>query len=162
MKPIRFDEKSNPGCGPCASHEVPSLEGRAYAQPPAPTTGQLHQWPVQLKLVPASAPYFDGADLLVAADCTAYAYGDFHRDFIRGRVTLVGCPKLDAADYSETLASIFTENDIHSITLTRMMVPCCGGMELAVKKAIAASGKAIPLRIATISPAGEIVNERLP
>lgn len=121
---------------------------------------QLRQWPVQLKLVPVTASWFDGADVLIAADCTAYAYGSFHQDFIRNRVTLVGCPKLDSQDYSEKLTAIFSGNAIKSITLTRMLVPCCGGLELAVKKAIAHSGKKLPLRIVTISPEGEMVNER--
>ncbi len=122
--------------------------------------GQLRQWPVQIKLVPVTAPWFDGADVLIAADCTAYAYGNFHKDFMRNRVTLVGCPKLDGVDYSEKLTAIFTENAIAGITLTRMLVPCCGGLEMAVKKAIAQSGKKLPLRIVTISPEGRIVNER--
>ncbi len=121
---------------------------------------QLRQWPVQIKLVPVTAPWFDGADVLIAADCTAYAYGKFHTDFMRDRVTLVGCPKLDSVDYSEKLTAIFAGNKIQSVTLTRMLVPCCGGMEVAVKKAIAASGKKLPLRIVTISSDGEIVNER--
>lgn len=120
----------------------------------------LRQFPVQIKLLPTNAPYFDEADLLIAADCTAYAYGNFHHDFIRGKITLIGCPKLDAVDYSEKLAEIFTNNDIKSITLTRMTVPCCGGLEMAVKKAIAASGKNIPLTITVISPDGEIAENR--
>lgn len=121
--------------------------------------GQLRQWPVQIKLVPLSAPWFDGADVLIAADCTAYAYGNFHRDFIKDHVTLIGCPKLDSVDYSEKLAAIFAGNAIHSVTLTRMMVPCCGGMEMAVKRAIAASGKALPLRIVTIDAEGKILRD---
>ncbi len=123
-------------------------------------TGQLHQWPVQIKLVPVTAPWFENADVLIAADCTAYAYGNFHKDFMGNRVTLVGCPKLDSVDYSEKLTAIFSGNDIASITLTRMLVPCCGCLEVAVKKAIAMSGKKIPLHIVTISPDGEIINER--
>ena len=122
--------------------------------------GQLRQWPVQIKLVPVSAPWFAGADVLIAADCTAYAYGNFHQDFIRDHVTLVGCPKLDAGDYAEKLTAIFAGNDIRSITLTRMLVPCGGGMERAVKQAIGCSGKSIPLRIVTIDPEGNIVNDR--
>ena len=120
----------------------------------------LRQFPVQIKLLPANAPYFENADLLIAADCTAYAYGNFHQDFIRGKITLIGCPKLDNVDYSEKLTEIFQNNNIKSITLTRMTVPCCGGMEYAIKRAIAASGKDIPLEIAVISPDGSIVEIR--
>ncbi len=124
-------------------------------------TGRLRQWPVQIKLVPVTETWFDGADVLIAADCTAYAYGNFHHDFMRDRVTLVGCPKLDGVDYSEKLTAIFSGNAIRSITLTRMLVPCCGGLEVAVKKAIAMSGKKLPFRIVTISPEGELINERI-
>ena len=119
--------------------------------------GQLSNFPVQIKLVAPNAPYFDGADLLIAADCTAYAYGSFHKDFIRGKVTLIGCPKLDDVDYSKKLLEIFRYNDIRSITVTRMTVPCCGGLTNAVKKALEKSRKDIPLKIITISPRGEIV-----
>jgi len=115
---------------------------------------------VQIKLLPANAPYFENADLLIAADCTAYAYGNFHQDFIRGKITLIGCPKLDNVDYSEKLTEIFQNNNIKSITLTRMTVPCCGGIEYAIKKAIKASGKDIPLEVAVISPDGSIVEIR--
>ena len=118
---------------------------------------QLSQWPVQIKLVAPNAPYFHDCDLLIAADCTAYAYGNFHNDFIKNRVTLIGCPKLDNIDYSEKLSVIFAENNIRSITLTRMTVPCCGGLAMAVEKAIATSGKNIPLQIVTISPDGTLV-----
>jgi len=103
-----------------------------------------------------NAPWFDGCDLLIAADCTAYSYGDFHRQFMQGKVTLIGCPKLDAVNYAEKLSQIFANNDIRSITVTRMTVPCCGGLPYAVNNAIAMSGKDIPLSIATISPGGEI------
>ena len=119
--------------------------------------GQLSNFPVQIKLVAPNAPYFDGADLLIAADCTAYAYGSFNKDFIRGKVTLIGCPKLDDVDYSKKLLEIFRYNDIRSITVTRMTVPCCGGLTNAVKKALEKSRKDIPLKIITISPRGEIV-----
>ena len=118
---------------------------------------RLSQWPVQIKLAPVRAPYFDGAKLLIAADCTAYAYGNFHNDFIDGHVTLIGCPKLDAIDYSEKLTEIFAGNEIKSITVTRMIVPCCGGLEYAVKTAIKASGKDIPLQVVTIDTKGNIV-----
>ena len=118
---------------------------------------QLSQWPVQIKLVPVKAPYFDGAKLLVAADCTAFAYGNFHNDFIRNRITLIGCPKLDSVDYSEKLAEILKNNDIRSVTVVRMEVPCCGGIENAVKQALLASGKMIPWQVVTISTDGSIV-----
>ena len=117
---------------------------------------RLSQWPVQIKLVSENAPYFNGADLLIAADCTAYAYGNFHNDFIRGRITLIGCPKLDGTDYSNQLTAIFTNNTIQSVTVTRMTVPCCGGLERAVRKAIQASGKQIPYRVVTISADGKM------
>ncbi len=118
---------------------------------------QLSQWPVQIKLAPVNAPWFSGADLLIAADCTAFAYGNFHADFIRGRVTLVGCPKLDAVDYAEKLAQIFSANDIRSITVARMEVPCCGGLESAVRRALEMSGKDIPLAVSTIAINGELL-----
>ncbi len=117
---------------------------------PAPIESQLANWPVQIKLAPIQAPYFEDADLLIAADCSAYAYGNFHKDFIEGKITLMGCPKLDMVDYSEKLTEMFASNTIRSITLTRMEVPCCGGLEYAVKQAIAASGRDIPLKVVTI------------
>ena len=119
--------------------------------------GQLQNFPVQLKLAPVNAPYFQGADLLIAADCTAYAYGNFHNDFIAGKVTIIACPKLDGVDYSEKLASIFASNEIRSITVVRMTVPCCGGLPFAVEKALQHSGKQIPLSVVVISPDGKIV-----
>ena len=112
---------------------------------------------MQLKLVSPYAPYFDGADLLIAADCTAYAYGNFHRDFIRNRITLIGCPKLDAGDYSEKLTAILAGNDVRSITVVRMEVPCCGGIENAAKQALQASGKHIPWQVVTICADGNIL-----
>ena len=115
---------------------------------------RLSNFPLQIKLLPPNAPYFDGADLLIAADCTAYAYGNFHHDFMQDKVTMIGCPKLDMADYSEKLTEIFKYNNIRSITVTRMTVPCCGGLPFAVKRAIENSGKEIPLNIVTISPDG--------
>lgn len=118
---------------------------------------RLTQWPVQIKLAPVNAPYFDGARLLIAADCTAYAYGNFHERFIKNHITLVGCPKLDAVDYSEKLTEILRRNDIQSVTVVRMEVPCCGGIEYAVKTALQASGKWIPWQMVTISTEGEIL-----
>ncbi len=118
---------------------------------------QLENFPVQLKLVPENGPFFRDADLLIAADCTAYAYGNFHNDFMVGKVTMIGCPKLDGVDYSQKLSRIFAENPIRSITVVRMIVPCCGGLPFAVKNAIAQSGKDIPLTVITIDPHGNIV-----
>jgi NAD-dependent dihydropyrimidine dehydrogenase PreA subunit len=122
-----------------------------------PSASRLSQWPVQIKLAPVNAPYFDGADLLIAADCTAYAYGNFHEDFIRNRITLIGCPKLDCVDYSEKLTHIIATNDIKSVTVVRMEVPCCGGIENAVKRAVQDSGRVIPWRSVTVSVNGEII-----
>ena len=124
----------------------------------APQISQLGQWPVQIKLVPVSAPWFDGAKLLVAAACTAYADANFHQDFIRGHITLVGCPKLDGVDYSEKLTDILKNNDVRSVTVVRMEVPCCGGIENAVKKALQASGKFLPWNVVTISTDGRILD----
>lgn len=118
----------------------------------------LSQWPVQIKLVSPVAPYFNGAKLLVAADCTAFAYGNFHRDFLQGKICIVGCPKLDAVDYSEKLTAILSANDIKSVTVVRMEVPCCGGIENAVKNALRASGKMIPWQVVTISTDGRILD----
>lgn len=117
----------------------------------------LQQWPVQIKLVPTSAPYFDGAKLLIAADCTAYAYANFHEDFMKGKIVLVGCPKLDSIDYSEKLEEIIRSNNITEVTIVRMEVPCCGGLEMAVKKALQNSGKFIPWQVATISVDGKML-----
>lgn len=118
---------------------------------------QLSQWPVQIKLVPLNAPYFDGANLLIAADCTAYAYGNFHNEFIKNRITLIGCPKLDEGDYSDKLTQIISNNNIKSVTIVRMQVPCCGGIENAAKQAIKSSGKFLPWRVVTISTDGKII-----
>ena len=125
--------------------------------PQTHATSQLSQWPVQIKLVPVNAPYFDGANLLVAADCTAYAYGNFHNEFIRNHITIIGCPKLDEGDYTEKLTAIITNNNIKSVTVVRMEVPCCGGIENAVKNALKISGKFIPWRVVTISTDGNIL-----
>jgi len=143
---------------PCS---CPGTASRSFAPAAAAFAGgipsQLVNFPVQLKLVPPQAPCFDGADLLIAADCTAFAYGDFHREFIRGRVTLIGCPKLDAVSYAEKLTQILKDNDIRSVTVTRMTVPCCGGLSHAVQTAVQNCGKDIPLQIVTISPDGRVV-----
>ena len=145
----------------CHPHGCPGMQAKmiqrekSNADVSAPS--ELSNWPVQIKLVPTAAPYFAGADLLVAADCTAFAYGNFHAEFIKGRVTIIGCPKLDSIDYAEKLEVILSQNDIHSITVTRMSVPCCGGLENAVRRALDASGKDIPLRVVTISTDGNIL-----
>ena len=118
---------------------------------------KLQNWPVQIKLAPVNAPYFNGAKLLIAADCTAYAYASFHQDFIRNKVTLIGCPKLDQVDYSEKLTEIIQNNNIQSVTLVRMEVPCCGGLEMAARKALQSSGKFIPWQVVTISIDGKIL-----
>ena len=136
------------------------LFSRAPAQPATPLNqpeSQLRQWPVQIKLAPVNAPYFEGANIFVAADCTAYAYANFHQKFIRGRIVLVGCPKLDEGDYTEKLTRIFSENNIKSLTIVRMEVPCCGGLERAAKNALQASGKFIPWQVETISVDGRIL-----
>ena len=125
---------------------------------PEKVTSQLSQWPVQIKLVPVNAPYFADANLLIAADCTAYAYGNFHNEFIRNHITLVGCPKLDDVDYTDKLTEIISENEIKSVTIVRMEVPCCGGIENAAKQAIRASGKFIPWHVVTITTDGRILN----
>ena len=120
--------------------------------------GKLTHWPVQIKLAPVNAPYFDGADLLIAADCTAYAYGNFHNRFMKNKITLIGCPKLDSIDYSEKLAEIIRQNDIKSVTVVRMEVPCCGGIENAVKNALRNSGKFIPWNVVVVSIDGKILS----
>ena len=147
------EEKLPCGCPGSACQTIQSDIHEAVARVPS----RLQNFPVQIKLAPINAPWFDGADLLIAADCTAYSYGNFHEDFIKGRITLIGCPKLDAVQYADKLTQIFANNDIKSVTLTRMTVPCCGGLAFAVKTAIEQSGKKIPLNIVTISPDGSIV-----
>lgn len=120
------------------------------------SVSRLGQWPCQIKLVLVNAPYFNGAKLLIAADCTAYAYANMHEDFMKGKITLIGCPKLDDTDYSEKLTEIIATNDIKSVTVVRMEVPCCGGLEAAAKKALQASGKFIPWQVVTLSLDGKI------
>ena len=154
MNAISFEEREAP-----AYNEAAVLAAKRDAAPAAAARvpGQLRNFPIQIKLVPINAPYFDGADLLIAADCTAYAYGNFHNDVIRGRVTLIGCPKLDAVNYAEKLTAILKNNNIRSVTVTRMTVPCCGGLSYAVRNAVESCGKDIPLHIVTIGPDGRIV-----
>ena len=145
-----------PACG-CPGSQARTLQHTPSVQPvtAAPAVSQLRQWPVQIKLVPVNAPYFDGAHLLVAADCTAYAYANFHQDFIRNKITLIGCPKLDEGDYSEKLTEIIRQNEIKSVTVVRMEVPCCGGIEHAVRTALQSSGKFLPWQVVVISTSGE-------
>ena len=143
-------------CG-CPGTSCKTLQPSAPSAP-MHTESQLRQWPVQIKLVPPMAPWFDNAHLLIAADCTAYAYGNFHNDFIRNRVTLIGCPKLDAGDYTEKLTAILSQNNIKSLTIVRMEVPCCGGLEFAAKQALQASGKFIPWQVVTVSTDGKILD----
>ena len=137
--------------------EQPGEAGSNIAEPMRQAP-QLRNWPVQIKLAPINAPYFNKAKLLIAADCTAYAYANFHQEFMRGKVTLVGCPKLDAVDYSEKLTEIIRSNEIQEVTIVRMEVPCCGGLEMAAKKALQASGKFIPWQVVTISIDGKILD----
>ena len=144
------------GCPGTNAHAIRRQPAPAVCA--APATSRLMQWPIQIKLVPVNAPYFDGANLLVAADCTAYAYGNFHEEFIRNRITLIGCPKLDEGDYADKLTAILANNNIKSVTVVRMQVPCCGGIENAVKRALQASGKFIPWRVVTISTDGQILD----
>lgn len=132
-------------------------EQEQQKQQPSAHSSQLRQWPVQIKLVPVKAPYLDGAKLLVAADCSAYAYAGFHERFMKGHITIVGCPKLDGVDYSEKITEIIRQNDIRSVTIVRMEVPCCGGLEYAVKTALQNSGKMIPWQVVTLSTEGEIL-----
>ena len=168
---IRFEEREAPAYDEAAvqaakaqQHSCPGAAIRQLNRKPvpevaaaaAPQESELCNWPVQIKLAPLTAPYFEGAHLLIAADCTAYAYTAFHHDFIRGRITLIGCPKLDSVDYSEKLTAIIRSNHIASVTVVRMEVPCCGGLELAVKKALQASGKVIPWNRITIGMDGTI------
>lgn len=145
--------------GGCPGSQAAKLDRQLEALPPQQIAlqSQLQNWPVQIKLAPIRAPHFDGAHLLVAADCTAYAYANFHQDFIRNKVTLIGCPKLDAVDYAEKLTQIIAANEIKSVTVVRMEVPCCGGIEYAVKRALMDSGKFLPWQVVTISRFGEII-----
>lgn len=154
MDKKKAETQGNLPCG-CPGTAVTTIDKPETAAPAAPIAqgnreSQLRQWPVQIKLVPVNAPYFDNAKLLIAADCTAFAHGNFHEEFIKDRVTLIGCPKLDAVDYTEKLTEIIKNNNIKSITVTRMEVPCCKGIEVAVMNAIKASGKMIPWRIVTV------------
>ena len=146
-----------PGC-PTGAITFEEREAPAYDQAAVLAAKKLSQWPVQIKLVPVTAPYYEDANLLIAADCTAYAYGNFHADFIRKHITLIGCPKLDNVDYTEKLTQIIANNNIKSVTIVRMEVPCCGGIEHAVKNALQESGKFIPWNVMTVSTDGRILD----
>ncbi len=169
---ISFEEREAPAYDEAAvlaakqkkqEHSCPGAAAAAIARPQADAApaaarmeSQLRQWPVQIKLAPVRAPYYDGAHLLIAADCTAYAYANFHQDFIRNRIALIGCPKLDAVDYAQKLTAILAGSDVRSVTVVRMEVPCCGGIEQAARRAMQASGKALPLQVTTITTDGRI------
>ena len=150
--------KRHEGSGSCPSSRARVMEQSVGADQASESVSCLRQWPVQLKLVSPVAPYFSGADLLIAADCTAYAYGSFHQDFIDGRVTLIGCPKLDEIDYTDKLTEILVHNNVASVTVARMEVPCCGGIERAVREAIRLSGKEIPCRVTIIGIQGRVLS----
>ena len=161
VKLAQQQKKQEAGPLPCG---CPGSQARALQRPQAAlqnqqvasVQSQLMQWPVQIKLVPVNAPYFENANLLIAADCTAYAYANFHQEFIRNRITLIGCPKLDEGDYAEKLTAIISNNNIKSVTIVRMEVPCCGGIEMAAKRAIQASGTFLPWQVVTITTDGRI------
>lgn len=146
------------GCPGTMAKTIQRSEAPQTAQQTSGCPGLLSQWPVQIKLVPEQAPYYHNTNLLIAADCTAYAYGNFHQDFIRNHVTLIGCPKLDEGDYTEKLTSILTNNEIKSLTIARMQVPCCGCLERAAVQALKNSGKMIPWQVRVITPEGQILD----
>ena len=154
MNAISFEEREAPAYNEAAV--LAAKKGQNHSAP-VNVPSQLTNFPIQIKLAPVNAPCFDGADLLIAADCTAFAYGNFHQSFMKNRVTLIACPKLDGVNYAEKLSEIFRHNNIRSITVTRMTVPCCGGLPFAVKNALQESGKDIPLHVITISPSGAIM-----
>ena len=152
-------EKKACPSGGCPGCVVKAIQRKPAEVSPVKIESQLRQWPVQIKIVPMRAPWFDGAKLLIAADCTAYAYANFHHEFMKDHITLVGCPKLDAVDYAIKLTEILKNNDIRSVTVVRMEVPCCGGIEFAVKRALQESGKFMPWQVVTISTDGRIVDK---
>lgn len=160
---VQKNKKENRKAAPlpygCPGSQSRSLEHRSTATSSTAVAvpSHLRQWPVQIKLAPVSAPYFDGAHLLIAADCTAYAYGNFHQDFIQDKITLIGCPKLDEGDYTEKLTEIIRQNEIKGVTVVRMEVPCCGGLERAAVTALKNSGKFLPWQVVTISTDGTFV-----
>ena len=145
-------------CG-CPGSQVKTIKSSERLAQPMYTSvpSQLQQWPVQIKLVPVNAPYFHQSDLLIAADCTAFAYGNFHADFMKNKICLIGCPKLDEGDYADKLTAIIQQNQIQSITVVRMEVPCCSGIVNAVKTALLQSGKMIPWQVAVVSTDGQLI-----
>ena len=152
-----------PGQG-CPSSRFMQLHPDDVQEETAPVSSgravsRLNQWPCQIKLLPTNAPFYDGAKLLIAADCTAYAYANMHEDFMKGRITLIGCPKLDDIDYTEKLTEIIAGNNIRSVTIVRMEVPCCGGLQRAAENALKNSGKFIPWQVVTISRDGRVLEE---
>ena len=153
----KMNENAHGGCPGSMARQIERTAVNETAKTDAPAESALANWPVQIKLAPTKAPFFDGAKLLIAADCTAYAYASFHKDFIKGKVTLIGCPKLDGTDYSEKLTEIIRDNDIRSVTIVRMVVPCCGGLEFMAKNALKESGRFIPWQVVTIGLDGEIM-----
>lgn len=156
---ISFEQREAPAYDEAAVLAARQKKTEHIPSPAPAAVSQLGQWPCQIKLAPVNAPYFNGAKLLIAADCTAYAYANMHEDFMKGKVTLIGCPKLDFVDYSEKLMEIIRNNDIRSVTILRMEVPCCGGLEMAAKKALQESGKFIPWQTVTISIDGKILDD---
>ena len=163
MNAISFEMREAPAYDEqavlAAKREREQRAAGAAETPAGDAPNALDNWPVQLKLVSASSPVFFECDLLIAADCTAYAYGNFHRDFVAGRTVVIGCPKLDGADYAQKLTELLAENSVRSVTLTRMFVPCCGGMEYAVYQAVANAGRDLPLRVVTIGADGAILKD---
>ena len=151
-------EAGNPAAGHTSDMSAQQESQSGNTAVPVVPESQLAQWPCQIKLVPVNAPYFDGAKLLIAADCTAYAYANMHQEFMKGKITIIGCPKLDDVDYSEKLTQIISNNNIQSVTIVRMEVPCCGGLEYAAKTALQNSGKFIPWQVVTISIDGKILD----
>ena len=161
----RFAQLQHEEPAGCPGSRFADMRGEAVqtepkaSQAPGRLASRLNQWPCQIKLLPAKTPFYNGAKLLIAADCTAYAYANMHEDFMKDRVTLIGCPKLDDVDYTEKLTQIISENDIKSVTVVRMEVPCCGGLQMAAQNALKASGKFLPWRVVTISTDGKIIDD---
>ena len=155
-------KRGTPPAGGCPGSMAMALQREEPAEDAPVTVGRpvsrLRQWPVQIKLLPAKAPFYDRAKLLIAADCTAYAYANIHEEFMKGKVTLIGCPKLDDVDYSEKLTEIIRDNDVRGVTILRMDVPCCGGLQRAAEKALQASGKFIPWQVLTVTRDGRILD----
>ncbi len=155
----RKKEQAPTGCPGTAAQVIQNNNSNSSSNISEKIPSQLRQWPIQIQLVPETAPYFENANLLVAADCTAFAYGNFHTDYIKNKITIIGCPKLDQVDYQEKLTAILKGNNIKSLTIIRMEVPCCGGLEDAVKNALRNSDKLIPWQVVTISINGEILDD---